>query len=70
MKVERWLEWDTEESRVLESTSVSDRGRSYVLISLEGGMSSPNLDTTQGCQHKTSLVLLDIVPPSLHITYY
>jgi hypothetical protein len=42
--------------------SVSEGGRSWVLISLEGGVSSPNLDATEGCKHNSATVS--------HLEYY
>jgi hypothetical protein len=36
--------------------SVSEGGRSWVLISCVGGMSSPNPDATEGCKHTSATV--------------
>jgi hypothetical protein len=36
--------------------SVSEGGRSWVLISLEGGVSSPNPDATEGRKHNSATV--------------
>jgi hypothetical protein len=45
-----------EESRVLVIDSVSEGGRSWVIISLEEGKSSPNLDATEGHKHTLATV--------------
>jgi hypothetical protein len=44
------------ENRVLAIESASENGRCWDLISLEGGMSNPNLDTTAGCKHTSATV--------------
>jgi hypothetical protein len=56
MKVVEQLNFGHEESRVLAMESVSERGRSWILKSLEGGMSSPNRDATDGYKHKSATV--------------
>jgi hypothetical protein len=50
MKVVEQFEFGDRRDRVLVIESVSDGGRSWVLISLEGGMSSPNPDAIEGCK--------------------
>jgi hypothetical protein len=44
------------EDRVLAIESVSEDGRSWVLISLEGGVCSPNLDATDERKHNSATV--------------
>jgi hypothetical protein len=36
--------------------SISESGRSWVLKSLEGGMSIPNRNATDGCKHNSATV--------------
>jgi hypothetical protein len=43
-------------SRVLGMKSVSGDGRLWVLISLESGMASPNLNETDGCSQNSGTV--------------
>jgi hypothetical protein len=44
------------EDRVLVKEYVSERRRTWVIISLEGGMSSPNPYATEGCKHNLPTV--------------
>jgi hypothetical protein len=44
------------EDRVLAMESVFEGGRSWVLKSLEGDMSSPNPDATDGRKHNSATV--------------
>jgi hypothetical protein len=44
------------EDRILAMESVSEVGRSWVLKSLEGSVSSTNLDTTEGRKHNSATV--------------
>jgi hypothetical protein len=43
-----------EESRVQAMESVSERGRSWVVICLEGSISSPNPDAIDTCKHNSA----------------
>jgi hypothetical protein len=47
---------ETEERRVLSMESVSEGGRSWVLISFEGWVSSSNPDAKDGCKYKSVTV--------------
>jgi hypothetical protein len=47
---------ETESSRVLVMESVIEGGRFWVIISLEGGVSSPNPAATDGCKYNSVTV--------------
>jgi hypothetical protein len=60
---------ETEETRVLTIESVTEGGSTLVLIYLEGGISSPNPDTTEGCKYNSATVpYLEFYSPKYSLT--